>query len=66
MAIEGFKRGDQVRFSEKGRRVYSRNQNQIGAVVNNPQNPRTMYLHVRWAGNQYSDKFHPAFIEKVE
>ncbi len=64
MTVEGFKRGDQVRLSEKGRRAYYRSKGRVGEVINNPENPQTKILHVRWVGNRYADHFHPSFIEK--
>ncbi len=64
MTIPGYKPGDRVRFSEKGRRHYYKRPDKEGVVTANSKS-RADWLAIKWDGNSTDERFHPAFIEKV-
>jgi 1,4-alpha-glucan branching enzyme len=63
MTVPGYKNGDRVRFSAKGKRHYEK-PNRVG-VVTNQAKKQSHWLAVKWDGNSTDERFHPAFIEKV-
>jgi hypothetical protein len=63
MTVPGFKNGDRVRFSPKGKRHYEK-PDRVG-VITNLAKKHTIWLAVKWDGNSTEERFHPAFIEKV-
>lgn len=63
MTIPGYKAGDRVRFSEKGRNAHRHQPDKVGVVVGQPSRKRVTMLTVRWDGTVTDQQFHPAFIE---